>query len=94
MMNEQLDRSNSKQNLMTVKDDRSNSNKNLMTVKDGGNSAFSSQNGSQTVTDSQGFVNGPIDKSNHHVDNSVNQVKSFEICAVSFSFKHIILYYV
>ena len=59
------------------------------TVGKDGNAAFLFQNGANAVTDSQGFVNGSIDKSNHHIDNSVNQVMSFEICAVRFSFKHI-----
>ena len=55
-------------------------------VREGGTAAFMFQSGSHTVNDSQGIVNGP-NKSNNHVDNSKNQVISFETFVNRFSFK-------
>ena len=48
-------------------------------VGEEGKSAFVLQDGASKVTDSQGFVNGNIDKSSNHVDNSKSQVIRFQL---------------
>ena len=73
--------------------------KNNSTKVEGGNVGSAFQSGSHKISDFQGIVNGHVDKSSNHIDNSKSQVITFEFCAKCFSFKritipsHLLFYY-